>query len=209
MTDFTPMTPEAAQRWCDYLIDGLYLPSGTEDNYLSDIEGNLTSLGILAKSRGDLIMSHPSFQRPHISTVERGIRQRRDYLVDGEYGLSESFKDEIIELELASDTFAPVIAKIKELFIDGAETQLTRRTPHTQAQAYQNDYAEGLQELSDQLRARINVLSQGNPDSAYDLQSDFIGRTPFNNTLHAKITKLLNEHWAEEKRLTQAEKDAA
>ena len=129
MTDFTPMTPEAAQEWCDWL-DNNHDKKGK--GQLCDGSGKMCCLGALAKINGTLKKRGSRFyvETPRVG-AELGIMDLTSevQLDDGAFGLAQENQRVLIAVNDDPETltFAPVIAKIEELFIDGAETQLTRR----------------------------------------------------------------------------------
>ena len=119
MTEFKKMTPEAAQEWIDAL-EGPYADrKGLKE--LCDENGKMCCLGVLADIRGDLggVGARGDLAMPSSTLLKKyGLRlgalgNKPNELESGAWALAK--------LNDRSNTFAPVIAKIKEMFIDGAD----------------------------------------------------------------------------------------
>lgn len=120
MTDFTPMTKEAAQEWIDAL------PKYKKGKgMLKDCDGAMCCLGVLADIKGAWDYSDDvqcevdgSLHCPDTSTLNLwGIDIGEIDLSQGKP--SRTGAQLLMYVNDASDTFAPVIAEIKRMFIDG------------------------------------------------------------------------------------------
>lgn len=115
MTNFTPMTPEAAQEWVDAL-EGPYADKKGKKQ-LCDVNGKMCCLGVLADMKKLWIEERSN-------TSSKQVKEFWDHVLPHSIarplGLSDEAQTALIEINDDSDTFAPVIAKIKEMFIEGA-----------------------------------------------------------------------------------------
>jgi hypothetical protein len=109
--------PEDAQAWIDAL-EGPYADRKGK-NYLRWDDGTMCCLGVLAELRGEL-------------GIEGGCDPNNDYPDEGpDYaasgipnsyaGMSADHQGDLADLNDKSDSFTPVIARIRELFIPEAK----------------------------------------------------------------------------------------
>ena len=105
------MTPEAAQEWIDALESGEYVQGKKR---LQNKDGSMCCLGVLADIRGELNVRGRwewGFDESGI-----GIPSFAHQIV----GVNAEAESVLVRINDNSDSYAPVIAKIKELYIDGA-----------------------------------------------------------------------------------------
>lgn len=115
MTD-TPMTKEAAQAWIDSLGGSYASMKGIE--FLCD-DGKMCCLGVLADMHGDWDETHLSDNT--VKKIDgKEVFPGNDWI--SKRGLTFDQANILTTIDDRSSTFAPVIAKIKEWFIDGVES---------------------------------------------------------------------------------------
>jgi hypothetical protein len=108
--------PEDAQAWIDAL-EGPYADR-KGFGFLHHINGRMCCLGVLADLNGADWSTISPLNLMHVCLEFQGDGQR---LKNDLFGLDEFVQSDLITVNDESDTFAPVIAKIREFFIPEAK----------------------------------------------------------------------------------------